>query len=402
MRLALLSAPRALVLALLVVLAGCGGGEDAAAPRAADARSLPQALAATVGPGEFKSATPLASVPLAELAAVLDTAPELGQRARYPVTTYRLTYLTRDGEGREVIASALAAVPVKPAGRRSPVMAWQHGTLFEDRRVPSNNRPLEEPAVLLASLGYIVLAADYVGYGASRQVPHPYLLSAPTAAAVVDLLTAAQHWRQIQGVLDNGQLFMAGYSQGGYATMAALRAMESAGSPHLANLVGIAPGAGPYDVTATLDAVLAQVRERNDFLKLVAWPGILKNLSSSTRARLRDLLLREVIPPEADVTLSATFIDLYLADDTAALNALSNVHDWKPTFPVLMHHGRDDRTVAYGVATRTLATQLARGSRSVSLTACTPAPGVPAGHLECVLPYFTFMLRAAAGAALDL
>jgi pimeloyl-ACP methyl ester carboxylesterase len=307
-----------------------------------------------------------------------------------------------DGEGREVTASALAAVPVKPAGQASPVMSWQHGTLFEDRRVPSNNQPLEEPAVLLASLGYITLAADYVGYGASKGTPHPYLMSAPTASAVVDLLTAAKQWRASSGVRDNGQLFMAGYSEGGYATMAALRAMEASASPHLASLVGISPGAGPYSVTATMDSMLALVRERSTFLRLVAWPGVLRSLSPSTKTMLRQLLLQEVIPPEADVVLTSNFIDLYLADDTDGLDALNNVHAWKPTFPVLMFHGRDDRTVGYDVATRTLAAQRTRGSTSASLTSCDAGAGVPAGHLECVLPYFRFMLAAAQGAARDL
>jgi pimeloyl-ACP methyl ester carboxylesterase len=392
---------------VLAGLAACGGGGDDAAAGSGSAglqqaQAVPVAAMATVGNGQLMSATLLQTVPLADLAAVLDSAPTLGHRARYPVTTWRLTYVTRDGEGREVTASALAAVPVKPAGQRSPVMSWQHGTLFEDRRVPSNNQPLEEPAALMASLGYIVVAADYVGYGASRNVPHPYLMSAPTASAVVDLLTAAAQWRQASGVLDNGQLFMAGYSEGGYATMAALRAMEASGSPHLANLVGVAPGAGPYSVTATMDNMLALVRERSTFLRLVAWPGVLRSLSENTRSLLRELLLREAIPPEADVTLTSTFIDLYLSDDTAALDAVSNVHDWKPTFPVLMFHGRDDRTVGYDVATRTLSTQRSRGSVSASLTSCDAGAGVPAGHLECVLPYFTFMLSAAAGAAHDL
>jgi alpha-beta hydrolase superfamily lysophospholipase len=393
------------LLALLIAgLAACGGGAD---DPANSAQPLQQAMSAPVaavaiGPGALTSATLLKTVPLADLAAVLDSVPTLGHRARYAVTTYRLTYVTVDGDGREVTASALAAVPVKPAGQRSPVMSWQHGTLFEDFRVPSNNAPLSEPAVLMASMGYITVAADYVGYGSSKGVPHPYLMSAPTAAAVVDLLTAARQWRQAQGVLDNGQLFMSGYSEGGYATMAALRAMEASGSPHLAELVGVAPGAGPYSVTATMDAMLALVRERNDFLRLVAWPGVLRSLSTSTRATLRDLLLREAIPPEADVTLTSTFIDLYLSDDSAALDAVSNVHLWKPTFPVLMFHGRDDRTVGYSVATGTLAAQRARGSVSASLTSCDAGAGVPAGHLECVLPYFTFMLSAAQGAARDL
>ena len=62
----------------------------------------------------------------------------------------------------------------------------------------------------------------------------------------------------------------------------------------------------------------------------------------------------------------------------------------------------EPRTVAYDVATRTLAAQRMRGSTSASLTSCDAGAGVPAGHLECVLPYFRFMLAAAQGAARDL
>ena len=127
--------------------------------------------------------------------------------------------------------------------------------------------------------------------------------------------------------------------------------------------------------------------------------GVLKNLSTKTRTLLREALVREILPDDADVTLSTSFIDLYLADDTAALDASSNVHDWRPRFPVLLHHGRDDLTVAYSVSARTLATMRARGSTSVSLTDCAARP---AGHLDCVVPYFSFMLGRAAGAARDL
>ena len=66
--------------------------------------------------------------------------------------------------------------------------------------------------MVLASLGYVVLAPDYVGFGVSRGTSHPYLLATPTAAAVNDFLTAATYWRAASGVQDNGQLFLAGYS----------------------------------------------------------------------------------------------------------------------------------------------------------------------------------------------
>ena len=98
-------------------------------------------------------------------------------------------------------------------------------------------------AVVLASLGYIVLAPDYVGFGASRARP-PYLLAAPSAAATVDFLTATRTWRSQTNVADNGQLFLTGCSEGGYVTMATHRALQTSASPHLQQLRMVVPGAG--------------------------------------------------------------------------------------------------------------------------------------------------------------
>ena len=138
----------------------------------------------------------------------------------YEVVNHRLRYLTIDGQGRTVTASGLVSVPVKASSARSPVLSYQHGTIEQDSEAPTNRATALEPAVVLASLGYIVVAADYVGYGASKGAPHPYLLSAPTAAAVIDLLTAAKTWRARKRVADNGRLFLIGYSECGFATVA--------------------------------------------------------------------------------------------------------------------------------------------------------------------------------------
>jgi pimeloyl-ACP methyl ester carboxylesterase len=318
---------------------------------------------------------------------------------RDAVTAYRLTYLTRDGQGREILASALVGVPVKPAGQRSPVLAYQHGTLFRDNEAPSNHAVASEPALIMASLGYIVVAADYVGYGVSKGAPHPYLLSAPSASAVVDLITAAKFWRQTNRVLDNRQLFLAGYSEGGYVTMAAHRALQAQASPHLANLAGVLPGAGPYSVKVTLDSLLDLVTDENPILGALIRPGLLKNLGAGARRQLRDELLKHLLPEDADVSFDVTFLDNFLADETAEVERVSNVHDWKPALAPKLYHGRDDRTVPYPASTRTVAAMHAQGAVGVTLTDCS---AIPAGHLECVVPYWSFMLNQLALSARDL
>jgi dienelactone hydrolase len=383
--------PATLLAATILTLSACGGGDN----------SSPSGPGTANG-GQLKDATRIQTMPVADLAAAVASGASKVTLASplYPVTSYRLTYITSDGQGREVVASGLVSVPVKAAGARSPVISYQHATVYQDAQAPSNNAVASEPTLVLASLGYIVVAADYVGYGASRGSQHPYLLSTPTAAAVMDLLTAARTWRQTQGVADNGQLFMLGYSEGGYTTLAAHRAMQASASPHLTQLVASVPGAGPYHVGVTLDAQLQRVRDESTALAALVNPDRLSKLGATMRDEVRRLILRLVIPDDADVTFQSTFLDNFLADDTSAIERDSNVHDWKPEAPVRMFHGRDDQTVPYAASTRTLQAMQARGAgTTVTLTDCTASP---ASHLGCVAPYFSHALVQMAPLVRDL
>jgi pimeloyl-ACP methyl ester carboxylesterase len=379
-------------LLLPILLAACGGGSSDGEPPTATEPS---------GPGRLESAAQINRIAVADISAAINApgSKTAGLVPRYEVVNHRLTYQTIDAQGRPIVASGLVSVPVKAAGAKSPVLSYQHGTIETDAEAPTNRARAEEPAVVLASLGYIVVAADYVGYGASKGTPHPYLLSAPTAAAVIDLLTAAKTWRSRNSVADNGQLFLIGYSEGGYATVAAHRALQAAGGAPLGSLVATAPGAGPYDIAVTLDELLRRVREANPLLGALISPGFLRGLTPFQRAQVRELLLKELLPDDADVSFDASVLDSYLADDRAAIERLGNVHDWAPAVPVRLFHGRDDQTVPYIVSTTTLAAMRARGAADVTLTDCTT---VPSGHLECVPEYLSVSLAEFARRAQDL
>lgn len=369
-------------------LGGCGGGGDAV-----DAPNLPAPPVNPAHAGRLESAVSLGTVPVADIAAALAAKESLAENVvpRYGVTSYRLEYLTTDADGFEVRASGLVSVPQKPAGAKSPVLSYQHGTIFLDAEAPSSHAVASEVAVVLASLGYIVVAPDYVGFGASQGTPHPYLLADASAASTVDFLTAARTWRSQAGVADNGQLFLTGYSEGGYVTMAAHRALQAGGSAHLQSLRMVVAGAGPYDVQATMDGLVDVVRQENKVVGALINPGFLRHLGGSAQREVRRALLKALLPNDADVVIDATFIDNFLSDDVPNLNRLSNVHQWRPTLPVRFYHGKDDRTVPYASAASTVQAMQAQGAGDlVSLNDC---PATPAGHLECVPSFLDFMLR---------
>ena len=392
----LLPVRQLLLMSLLLVAAACGCSSQSGTEQTA-----PPAAVEPTRSGRLEAATLLNRVAIADLNHAVHAA---GSRTPtltplYEVANYRLSYLTTDSQGKEIVASGLVSAPVKMASAKSPLLSYQHATIYKDAQAPSNDPTAAALPVIVASLGYIVIAADYVGYGVSKGTPHPYLLAAPSASAVVDLLTAARTWRHQNSVADNGQLFLTGYSEGGYVSVAAHRAMQAAGSPHLVDLAAVALGAGPYDAGVTLDELLRRVRIEHPLLGTLIDPGLLRHLGSSLRRAVRNALLKQLVPADADVVFDATLIDNYLADDDAAIERQSNVHDWAPAVPARFFHGRDDRTVPYVSATRTLQAMLARGASDISLTDCA---ALPSSHKGCVPQFLAFMLGEFAARARDL
>lgn len=382
-------------LLLAAALVACGGGDDDPA--------TPEQPPENSAPGALLSGSMVNTITPAQIThAFKDPESHIqgGIVPRYSVSSYRLNYVTTDKNGAKVTASGLVSVPVKAAGARSPVLSYQHASTFRNNQAPSIKVEAVEPPLVLASLGYIVVAPDYVGFGASYGVEHPYLTSSPSSRAVIDMLSAAQTWRRQAGVADNGQLFLAGYSEGGYATMAAHRAIHQQGGELKTQLQAAVPGAGPYDVQETLDEQLDRVRKLFPPLALLIDPDHLSDASESVRNEVRRLLLRQMVPEDGDVRYQTLFMDRFLADDKAGIAAEHSVHlGWAPSVPVYLFHGRGDLTVPYSAAESARDTLRAAGAPDVTLTDCT-TPDF--GHLDCVPEYFRFAVDRMGRLAKDL
>jgi hypothetical protein len=372
-----------LALALVLALAGCGGGGGGGSggePTPTPTPVPPPVVANPEGAGHFDTATLITTVNASAISAALPSAITASVKPLYSVDAYKLTYTTSDAQGRLVTASGLVALPRKTGNAASPLLSYQHATAKTDAEAPSNHATADEPAILFASLGYLVSAADYVGYGATKGLPHPYLLATPSAAAVQDFLTASSRWRQMRSIADNGQLFLTGYSEGAYASMAALRRMTQVGTRPLP--VASFLGAGPYNATRTMSDALDVVRSKNPILGALISPGFLKRLGANDRANVRNLLLSTVLGNQSDVSFDGTFLDNFLADDNNAIDAQSNVYDWTPQSPLILFHGRGDTTVSYANTDSTLQAMTARGAGA--LVEKIDCPVTPSEHIACV------------------
>src|SRR5258708_21357577 len=110
-------------------------------------------------------------------------------------------------------------------------------------------------AALFASQGYIVVAPNYAGYDTSTLAYHPYLIADQQSKDMIDALRAARTalpLASLTTVKATAQLFITGYSQGGYLAMPPHRAIQPAGI----KLTPPAPLSGPFPPRAFVAAVV--------------------------------------------------------------------------------------------------------------------------------------------------
>lgn len=176
----------------------------------------------------------------------------------YNIDIYKITYKTTF-KGSEIIASGLVCVPASDG--TFPVLSFQNGTNTFHYNAPSVN-PNELMYSLMEAMagnGFIVVIADYLGFGASQDMIHPYYDKESTSQTVADMILAAHELLQNKQVKakSSGKHFLMGYSQGGWATLATLRKCEQS-YPSDISVAAASCGAGAYDLMAMSDYVLAQ------------------------------------------------------------------------------------------------------------------------------------------------
>lgn len=167
---------------------------------------------------------------------------------QYGASYYRMTYTTTNTQGQLDTVSGLVAVPDDPT-KVYPRLVYQHGTSGTKLDVPSFNVLTNGEGrigLLFAGLGYVALLPDYLGLGVSDGF-HPYVHAASEALAALDMLRALPAFNSQQNVHTNAQLFATGYSQGGHASMALHRAVETDASAEF-TMTAAAHLSGPYSI----------------------------------------------------------------------------------------------------------------------------------------------------------
>lgn len=165
-------------------------------------------------------------------------------------SAYRVLYRSIGVHGEPIAVSGVIVIPSSPApaGGR-PVVAWAHPTTgVVPRCAPSEARFVFQTMMGLRDMvrhGYIVAATDYPGLGTAG--PHPYLVGASEAHAVIDIVRAAH---ELPGADASASYAVWGHSQGGQAALFTGMLSKSY-APEL-NLVGVAAAAPASDLKTLL------------------------------------------------------------------------------------------------------------------------------------------------------
>lgn len=358
----------------------------------------------------FVSAAPSQEIPaslLKTIAAGLHQ-DDIAALLKYDVQPYTLTYMTTY-KGEPVEASGLLMVPMNITGE-VPVLSLQHGTTFNKDDAPSLDGGFKG-IELFASAGYVAIMPDFIGYGESASIFHPYYDREHSASAVIDMVKATREFLNKENIVFSEKLFLAGYSEGGYVTLAAAKEIENNLDHHL-TVSAMAAGAGGYDLTEMLKGITA-----SDFYAYPAYLAFVLMSYNETYDWDKPLTYffqapyAEALSQYMNGSYGGSYINSKLTTQIPSLldpeflarlktsegeqelkNALqdNSVAGWRTDIPTKLYHGTKDEIIPYQNSEITLEKFKAAGSADITLTLI---PGGTHGSsfgpmLEEFIPWF--------------
>lgn len=301
---------------------------------------------------------------------------------KYGVKAIRITYQTLSYDLQPTLASGVLLIPENP--NPMPMLSFQHGTITEESSAPSNFQSgYSDIATIFASTGYIISVPDYLGYGSSKHIDHPYEHRASLATACRDMLRASYEYFKVikQENLLNEKLFLTGYSEGGFATMSMFKLLQENHADEF-NITAVTVGAGAYNKTAFADWIIGS-NEDLFHINSFVWVLDVYNTIYSQLNRPYSYYFNEPwasiianqgvfapIEQNPQLLLTASFIDNYSGGyDTELISvfAENNCYDWKPLSPLQLYHGTDDIYVPYFNSSTAYDAMVYQGSTEVEL-----------------------------------
>lgn len=304
---------------------------------------------------------------------------------KYDIKAYKIVYKTKNTDGTEIEASGALIIPIVN-GEAIPMISQQHGTIRTDAQAPSNYQSSSEAytiASIFASNGFIITCPDYIGYGVSKNIVHPYEHRESLAQASLDMIRASSEFLANEKINWNKKLMITGYSQGGFATMSLQKKIEEQ-FPTEFNLVASSCGAGAYNktqfmkdlfnntthaiaeynqlyiwVTQTYNRVYGLNRLMNTYFKEPYATDIQANGNNATMNVSFNLAINDTFKKAVNDRTDTKFLDAVKDND---------VFDWAPKTETQLYHGDADQEVFYSNSITAEKAMKAKGGKVTLVT----------------------------------
>ncbi|WP_347925755.1 lipase family protein [Pontimicrobium sp. SW4] len=284
----------------------------------------------------------------------------------YSVEFNKVVYLTTNQNGDLVEVSGTVLIP--QTQEAFPLFSIQHGVEFHRNNVTSvRGADIGEGLVglVMASLGFATTIPDYLGYGESTVI-HPYIHAKLTATTTIDLIRAAKKHLSSTNVSLNNQLFLYGYSEGGYATLATQKEIEQNYSDEF-SITAAAAAAGPYDI---LESVKREFENKDyPYMPNIAllftayneyyeWNKLDEIFNAPYAQKMTSLFsgnwsnqeIENQLPSSFEELMKPSFVESVLngsATDVISAFTENTLLDWTPRSPIRFYHGDEDQIVPY-------------------------------------------------------
>jgi len=276
-----------------LLLSGCGEGRNEGV------NSIPD------GSAQLDNATVVDNVAASTMLLYVQGAIDANITNAFSTKAIKISYNTINQDGTPITASGLLVIPTPTDAYKDylasigksfsvSMICDNHGTIFLNSDAPTNVEKangIPDYPLSIAMSGYAGFAAiypDYIGFGDSSDVAHPYIMKKAAARASLDMIKASMKYMEDNGVILNNQLYITGYSEGGYNAMALAQSVENELTN--VNLMGIAPMAGPYNV---VDLANIEINATHR----MAFPAFLADLAYSYSTYYDDFNLSEIAVP---------------------------------------------------------------------------------------------------------
>lgn len=316
--------------------------------------------------------------------------------AHYDVNVYDVKYKTCWHDGTCVLASGLYFVPVNYTEPSAQVV-YHHGTRVKGGR--SKNLGSEEfVCVGMAVDGYSVLMPDYLGLGYGEKF-HLYQMAEPLGQTTADMLYAIRELNDSLHISTNEQLFLTGYSEGGYAALAANKLLQEKYRNDF-KVTAAAPNSGAYDMAGVQGDVMFKEYSHPHYLPYLLRafnevyqfaPGGIQSIYKPPYDTIipnmfdgkHDIKAIDKLLPKVpkDMLLDSLVDDFVKNPESPMRRALADnsLCDWKPENPVQFCYCKNDEQVSYKNALVTKEKMKKAGAKHITLR----SGGNKYGHYKC-------------------